>query len=127
MLPRQALPFRPFFFLGLKHILPAIPAITVTIIYASHRSKHVLPVFCFVVTYYTSCSITCSFPAIPFFRYPHCNVFSFSLLFSPYIYKALRMYCILENHDVYTSALSAVAAAIAWASIYITTSLSPWN
>ncbi|KAF8501614.1 hypothetical protein F5888DRAFT_1249963 [Russula emetica] len=58
-------PFRPLFFLGLKHILPAIPAITVTIIYASHRSKHVLPVsFCFVVTYYTSCSITCSFPAI---------------------------------------------------------------
>lgn len=44
MLLRQALPFRPFFFLGLKHILPAIPAITVTIIYASHRSKHVLPV-----------------------------------------------------------------------------------
>jgi len=36
--------FRPFFFLGLKHIWPAIPAITVTIIYASHRSKHVFPV-----------------------------------------------------------------------------------
>jgi hypothetical protein len=28
------------------------------------------------------------------------------------------MYCILANYDVYTSALSAVAVAIAWAPIY---------
>jgi hypothetical protein len=44
MLLRQALSL-PFIFLPRpKHILPAIPAITVTIIYASHRSKRVLPV-----------------------------------------------------------------------------------
>ena len=82
MLLRQALPFRPFFFLALKHILPAIPAITVTIIYASHRSKHVLPVSLLCRSYYTSCSITCSFPAIPIFRYPHCDcLFFFPLSF----------------------------------------------
>ena len=91
-------PVPSIFLPALKHILPTISAITVTIIYTSHRSKQVL---CFVVTYYTSCSITCSFPAIPFFQYPHCNVFSFFLflsflfLSSSYIYRALRMYCIL--------------------------------
>jgi len=67
--------------------LPAITAITVTIIYASHRSKHVLPVslLCRYILHFL-CSITCSFPAIPFFRYPHSNV---SFIFPSYIYRAL--------------------------------------
>jgi hypothetical protein len=114
-------PLPSIFFLGLKHILPAIPAITVTIIYASHRSKHVLPVS-FALSLHITLPVLL-LVVFPLFRSsdPHCNVFSFSLLFY-YIYRALRMYCILVNHDVYTSALSAVAtatAATAWAPIYI--------
>ena len=84
---------------------------------ASHRSKHVLP-----VSFALSLHIT--LPVLLLVVFPRYSVLPisslqcFSFFFSPYIYRALRMYCILANHDVYTSALSAVAAAIAWAPIY---------
>ena len=116
-------PVPSIFFLGLKHILPAIPAITVTIIYASHRSKHVLPVS-FALWLHITLPVLL-LVVFPLFRSSDILIamcFLFLYFFSPYIYRALRMYCILVNHDVYTSALSAVAAAIAWAAIYIITS-----
>lgn len=59
---------------------------------------------CFVDPHYTSCSITCSFPAILFPRYPHCNVFFFFLFSLPFPLPSgihlpsIEDVCILAKH-----------------------------
>jgi len=99
--------------------LRAIPAITATIIYASHRSKHVLPSFfllCWSILHFLF--FTCSFPPLfLFFPYPHCKVFSFFFYF-PHL-QSMRMYKYSRTMMyIHTSALSAVATAVASAYLY---------